>query len=141
MGKKRIPQIQEAGVKELEKIYRESNNHSLRLRCHIVLLKHQGHSSKYITLLKGYPQHQSTINNWVSRYEKDGIAGLKNKSGQGRKQILNKEAHETKVKEIVKLERRRLDYAKSLIEKDLDVKMSKKTLTRFLKTLGVSINA
>ena len=83
----------------------------------------------------------STINNWVSRYEKDGIDGLKNKSGQGRKQILNKEAHEAKVKEIVKSERQRLDYAKSLIEKDLDVKMSKKTLTRFLKTLGVSINA
>jgi hypothetical protein len=38
---------------------------------------------------------------------------LKNKSGQGRKMILNKEAHQTKVKEIVKSERQRLTYPKS----------------------------
>jgi len=86
------------------------------------------------------PKHQGTINGWVSRYEAFGIAGLKNKSGQGRKKILNKEAHEVKVKEIVKSERQRLNYAKSLIEKELDLKMSKKTLTRFLKTLVGSIN-
>ena len=45
--------------------------------------------------------------------------------------------HRQKVEEIVKLERQRLDYAKSLIEQELDVKMNKKTLTRFLKTLSV----
>lgn len=55
-----------------------------------------------------------------------GIAGLKNKSGQGRKTILNKEAHELKVKEIVKSECQRLNQTKSLIEKELEIKMSKK---------------
>lgn len=140
MGKKLIPLLTEIQIKELDLNYRQSKNHALRQRCHIVLLKNQGHSSKYIASLSGYPKHQGTINGWVSRYESLGIAGLKNKSGQGRKKILNKESHELKVKEIVKSERQRLNQAKSLIEKELDLKMSKKTLTRFLKTLVGSIS-
>lgn len=140
MGKKLIPELSEIQIKELEFYYRQSKNHALRQRCHIVLLKSQGHSSKYISLLSGYPKHQGTINGWVIRYKALGIAGLKNKSGQGRKKILNKEAHEVKIKEIVKSERQRLNYAKSLIETELAIKMSKKTLTRFLKTLVGSIN-
>jgi transposase len=76
-----------------------------------------------------------TINFWLTRYESLGIAGLKNKAGQGRKKILNKATDETIVKDIVKSERQRLTHAKSLIEKELDVQMSKRTLTRFLKRL------
>lgn len=141
MGKKRIPTLSEAQIKELEDRYRSGKSHVIRQRAHIILLKNQGYSSKYISSLKGYPKHQGSINGWISRYETFGIEGLKNQKGQGRKNILNKEAHEEKVKEIVKSERQRLDYAKSLIEKDLDVQMSKKTLTRFLKTLTGSISA
>jgi transposase len=140
MGKKLIPILTDIQLKELEKCYRESKNHALRQRSHIILLKSQGHSSKYISTLSGYPSHQGTINGWVSRYLDKGIAGLKNKLGQGRKKIINQEAHEAKIKEIVKTERQRLTYAKSLIEKELDVKMSKRTLTRFLKTLAGSIS-
>lgn len=137
MGKIRIPIFSEVQIQELENGYRHGKSHALRQRCHVILLKHQGHSSKYITSLKDYPKHQSTINTWVTRYEKLGIKGLKNKHGQGRKSILNPAIHQQRVEEIVKSERQRLDYAKLLIEKELDVKMNKRTLTRFLKTLSV----
>lgn len=140
MGKKSIPQLTEIQIKELEFNYRQSKSHALRQRCHIILLKSQAHGSKYITALSGYPKHEGTINGWVNRYEALGIAGLKNKSGQGRKTILNKETHELKVKGIVRSERQRLNHAKYLIEKESDLKMSKKTLTRFLKTLAGSIS-
>ena len=140
MGKIRIPLFSEVQIQELENGYRHGKSHALRQRCHIVLLKQQGHSSKHITSLKDYPKHQSTINNWVTRYEKLGIVGLKNKHGQGRKSILNPAIHRQKVEAIVKSERQRLDYAKSLIEQELDVKMNKKTLIRFLKTLSVPTN-
>lgn len=140
MGKKVIPQLTEVQIAELELNYRKSKNHALRQRCHIVLLKSQGHTSKHITSLNGYPKHQGTINSWVNRYVASGITGLMNISGQGRRAILNKENHELKVKEIVKSERQRLTKAKDLIEKELDLKMSKKTLTRFLKTLVESSN-
>ena len=140
MGRIRIPIFSDVQIQELENGYRQGKSHALRQRCHIVLLKQQGHSSKHITSLKDYPKHQSTINNWVTQYEKLGIIGLKNKHGQGRKSILNPALHRQKVEEIVKSERQRLDYAKSLIEQELAVKMSKKTLIRFLKTLSVPTN-
>lgn len=140
MGKKRIPQLSNEQLKELHHFYMNGASHSIRQRSHMILLKSQGHSSKYITTLSGYPQDENTINNWLSRYELFGIEGLKNKAGQGRKRLLNKTAHEATVKEIVKSERQRLDNAKLLIENELDIKMSKKTLTRFLKALAEPIN-
>lgn len=139
MGKKRIPNLSAEQVKELNHLYTNGSSHKIRQNAHIILLKSQGHSSKYITTLSGYPKFEVTINFWLTRYESLGISGLKNKAGQGRKKILNQATDETIVKDIVKSERQRLSHAKSLIEKELDVKMSKRTLSRFLKRLtGVS---
>ncbi len=135
MGKKRIPVLTDLESQELHNLYMKGKSHKIRQNAHIILLKSQGYSSKYITGLSGYPKNQTSINSWVKRYELFGVAGLKNKSGQGRKPILNQVAHENIVKELVKSERQRLTYAKSLIENQLEVTMSKKTLTRFLKRL------
>ena len=68
------------------------------------------------------------------------MSGLKNKKRQGRKPILDKETQRETVEKIVHSERQRLNQAKALIEKTLQVSMSKKTLTRFLKVLAVSTN-
>jgi transposase len=135
MGKKLIPVLSSEQKKELETTYRHGTSHAIRIRAHIILLKAAGHSSKYIVSLPGYPNQQNSVNDWVKRYESEGISGLKNADGQGRKPILNPVSHEEKVKTIVQSERQRLDYAKTLIEEDLGVQMSKRTLTRFLKRL------
>lgn len=139
MGKKRIPTLTDEQLKELENCHRNDKSHTLRLRSHIILLKHQGRSSKDIALMSGYPT-QTTINTWLSRYEANGLLGLKNIAGQGRKRILQQELHEEKVKNVVKSERQRLNVAKSILEKDLNLQFSKKTLTRFLKSLTGFIN-
>lgn len=140
MGKKRIPILSAEQLQELKNCYRNSTSHAHRTRSHIVLLKHQGWSSKEISLIPDYPT-QSTVNNWLTRYEKDGILGLKNASGQGRKKLLDPLLHEQKVKDIVKKERQRLNVAKDILEKDLNIKFSKKTLIRFLKKLTEPISA
>ena len=139
MGKKRVPELSIDQLKELENCHRNHKSHALRIRSHIILLKHQARSSKDIALMPGYPT-QSTINTWLSRYEKDGILGLNNVSGQGRKKILQQDLHEQKVKEVVKLERQRLIVAKDTLEKDLNLEFSKRTLIRFLKKLTAPIN-
>ncbi len=72
MGKTRIPHLSDSSLKELEQSYRQGQSHAIRQRSHIVLLKSQGHSSKYISELQGYPKSQDTINNWVTRYEELG---------------------------------------------------------------------
>lgn len=134
MGKKRVPELSVEQLKELENCHRNHKSHALRIRSHIILLKHQSRSSKDIASMRGYPT-QSTINTWLTRYEKDGILGLNNVTGQGRKKILQQDIHEQKVKEVVKLERQRLNIAKNTLEKDLNLEFSKRTLIRFLKKL------
>jgi transposase len=141
MGKKRTPILTESQLIELNHGYRHGTSHFYRQRCHLVLLKHQGYTALDISRLEGYPQQQLTINNWVSRYESKGLLGLMNERGQGRKTIINKEQHGEAVKSIIQSERQRLTYAKSLIEKEIGVSMSKSTLVRFLKVVAASTNA
>jgi transposase len=135
MGKKRTPKLTNAQEQELHNVYVSGLSHKIRQNAHIVLLKSQGHSAKYISTLSGYPKHPSIINSRVTRYELEDVADLKNRPGQGRKPILNQDAHEDTVRELVKTERQRLTHAKSLIENELELFMSKRTLTRFLKRL------
>jgi transposase len=75
-----------------------------------------------------------SVHNWVNRYKKDGIVGLKTKAGQGRKPILEAE-HLSIVRAAVQQERQRLSQARQIIENNLDKKMSNETLTRFLKVI------
>ena len=140
MGKKRVPILSIEQIQELENGYRNSLIHAFRVRCHIILLKHQKRSSKDISLMLGYPT-EATVNSWLTRYEKAGISGLKNAPGQGRKKLLDTDLHEQKVKDVVKKERQRLNVAKDILEKDLNIELSKKTLTRFLKKLTEPLNA
>lgn len=141
MGKKRIPLLDSVQFEELTDLYMNGANHKIRQNAHIILLKSQGHSSKYITTLMGYPKYEVTVNSWLSRYEKYGIAGLKHKAGQGRKGILNVETDEAIVRQIVQSERQRLTHAKSLIEEKLGVQISRTTLVRFLKRLTDTTDA
>ena len=85
--------------------------------------------------------NEVSINKWMSRYKEQGIEGLKTKSGQGRKPILNKEVDEEKVKAAVKKERQRLKLAKAELELDIGKEFSLKTLKRFLKNSDSNGNA
>lgn len=80
-----------------------------------------------------------SVNNWISRYEKLGIAGLKTKSGQGCKPKLVAGDLEV-VRKSVQEERQRLSQAKLLIEERLDKRFCTKTLTRFLKVMTAVSN-
>ncbi len=77
-----------------------------------------------------------SVNQWVQRYEKQGIAGLQTKEGQGRKPIFDQVADEALVKAAVQKERQRLKLAKAELEATLNKKFSVRTLKRFLKNLS-----
>jgi len=76
----------------------------------------------------------SSVNNWLSRYTREGIDGLHTKEGQGRKPILEEE-HYNIVRAAVEQERQRLEQAKKIVEDNIGKKMSASTLTRFLKVI------
>lgn len=122
---------------ELEHGYKMGSSVFSR-RCHMILLKSKGKISADVADIIG--TNQVSVNNWLKRYEQEGISGLKTKPGQGRKPIFDEQADEQKVKAAVKNERQRLKHAKADLEEQLGKKFSMKTLKRFLKNLSANGN-
>lgn len=122
----------------LKKGYETGKSSAFRKRCHLVLLKSEGRTSKDVGLIIGL--HEISVNNWLTRYESNGITGLQTRPGRGRKPILNKEQDEEKIKAQIKQERQRLKVAKSCIEEELNKSFSLMTLKRFLKNLSADGN-
>ena len=58
----------------LEDGYRNGSSHAFRMLCKAVLLKAQGLSSPQIG--ERLEMHQTTVNNWVKRFEEECIKGL-----------------------------------------------------------------
>lgn len=124
---------------ELQNGYRNGNSHAFRKRCHLVLLKTEKRTSKEVGYIVGL--HQVSVNQWLNRYEQQGINGLKTKPGRGRKAILDPEKDIEHVRQAVQAERQRLKSAKNLLEKELNKSFSLKTLKRFLKKTTAATNA
>lgn len=140
MGRKvKVIELTDQERIELEKGYKNREHAPFSRRCHIVLLKSQGFSSKQIADI--FQITIQPVNKWVKRYQALGISGLQTKPGQGRKPILDKEQDEAKVRAAIKKERQRLKFVKEDLEQDLDKKFSLLTLKRFLKNLSADGNA
>ena len=81
------------------------------------------------------------MNNWLRRYELQGLAGLATRPGQGRKAILNAAEDLDKARIAVQAHRQRISVAKAELELELDKKFCNKTLKRFLKNIVADTNA
>lgn len=119
--------------------YKQSKSAIFSRRCHIILLKSEGRSSKEIGQL--LDMTDQAVNHWVKRYQARGIEGLQTKAGQGRKPILDEQTDADMVKSVVRQERQRLKVAKELLEQELGKDFSLLTLKRFLKNLSADGNA
>lgn len=117
----------------LEQGYKSTGSFVFSQRCQMILLKNQGRSSKEIAGI--LITNELSVNQWVQRYEQQGIKGLQTKKGQGRKPILDVLADQAVVKAVVKKERQRLKLAKAELEAALGKAFSVRTLKRFLKNL------
>lgn len=118
----------------LEEGYRTGSPGVFSRRCHIILLKSEGRTSKEVGLI--VKMDQMTVNSWLNRYESGGLEGLKTKGGRGRKQILDLRTDEAIVRKAIEKERQRLSQAKQILEVELNKQFSSKTLKRFLKNLS-----
>lgn len=131
MGKIRTLQLSQHQRNELENGYRNGKQHAFRKRCHLVLLKADARSSKDVGAIVGL--HPVSVNSWLTRYEQEGLNGLKTKPGRGRKPILDPEQDREQIRAAVQQERQRLKQAKHLLEQELGKSFSITTLKRFLK--------
>ncbi len=80
------------------------------------------------------------VNNWLKRFEAEGIEGLHTKPGRGRKPILDAEKALPSVKAAVTVNRQRVSLAMAELEAELAKPFNQKTLERYIKNLLFAIN-
>jgi len=122
----------------LEKGYREGESHAFRQRCHLILLKSRGQTSKEAASVLGCCE--MAVNNWIKRFEEEGSEGLKTRPGRGGKPILKVETDLEMVREAVSRNRQRLSVVRAELEMVLGKTFSDKTLNRFVKKTMVATN-
>ncbi len=88
-------------------------------------------------LIKIFSVSYRTIYNWFYRWESEGILGLYNKPGRGRKSKFNSQ-EQAQIKEWTKQEPRQLKQVKQKIQDQWKVEVSIKTIQKVLKTLKMS---
>jgi transposase len=135
MGKKKTVSLSAEQRAELEKGYRKGKNHSLRQRCQMILLKAENRTSLEVAEFLGCCE--VVVNNWLKRFEVEGIKGLETRAGRGRPPILSqqKPEHLKKVKDEIKKHPNSVKTVVGILEDELGIQMHPETLKRFLKKM------
>jgi transposase len=119
----------------LNRIYRESRHHQVRQRTHFLILVSQ--NVKNENLIKFFKVSYKTLYNWLNRWEDEGMLGLYNKPGRGRKKTLDS-AQLAQIRDWVKLEPRQLKQVVQKIKQEWDISISTETIKRILKNFCMS---
>ena len=138
MGKLKTVELTKAQRIVLEQGYRAGKSHSFRVRCQIILLKCERRTSAEIAQILGCCE--MVVNNWLKRFEAEGIEGLHTKPGRGRKPILDAEKALPSVKAAVTANGQRVSLAMAELEAELAKPFNQKTLERYTKNLLFAIN-
>lgn len=133
MGRVNKPLLTATQRTELETLQKKSNNHTLRKRCHTILLKADGRTSFDVGNIVGMTN--VSVNSWVKRYKIEGINGLYTKPGRGCKPKIDREVDSSLIIESAKKHRQRLETAKAEWESQSGKSVSRDTFRRFLKVL------
>ena len=139
MARIKTLELSEVERTELARGYRGGKSHAFRKRCHMMLLKSEERRSKEVADILGC--HEVSVNNWLKRFEAEGVEGLRTKPGRGRKPILEAEGDLEAVRNAVQANRQRLSVAKAELETELGKNFSARTLERYIKNLVQAINA
>jgi len=119
----------------------EKGERNFSRRCHSILLSNSG---KKVMEIKSILEMKTTtsIRTWFRAWKKEGIEALKNKPkpGRTRKLDINNEEHVQVVKRTVKAVVEKGEDFHAKIEKELSIKVSSRTLRRFLKNLNIDGN-
>ena len=137
MGKTKKLNLTTEERAELEKGLKYGSCHRFRMRCQGVLLKADGMKGEEISTIVGYGK--IAVYNWVKRFEKNGMDGLREKGSRGPKPLMNK-ADTPAVREAVRQHRESIKTAKAAWQKDSQREVSDATFRRFLDLLAQDIN-
>ena len=133
MGKTKVVELSIEQRAALEKGYRKGTSHAFRLRCQMVLLKSEKRSS--LAVADVLDCCEIVVNNWLRRYEKEGLDGLQTRKGRGRKPKLSTQnpVHLQTVKAEIASHPQSVKTVVAKLGEELDLAMHPDTLKRFLK--------
>jgi transposase len=133
----KIEQLTASEKSELLVGFRSGESHCFRMRCRAVLLKTEGLSSAQVG--KQTEMTAQSVNNWLKRFELEGIKGLETRPGQGRKPIIDCSDEET-VRKAIEADRQSVKMAKESWQKATGKEASELTFRRFLSALAQDID-
>src|SRR6476620_8964295 len=116
--------INPLSLKLLNRIYRESRYHQKLQRAQFLILVSQNFKNE--KLLKIFKISYKTMYNWLERWENEGMLGLYNKPGRGRKKIFNS-AESAQIKDWVKLQPKQLKQIRKKNKKEGSINKSEET--------------
>lgn len=144
MGKS-VLKVKGYEIQEIRKLLKSNESYLVGMRLQIVYQVALGHSSRELASLNNVSFKQVT--NWVHRFEKEGIEGLKNKKGRGRKALLNDKKLE-RIKSLLmnespenygyKAKRWTGPLLKNWIEQEYNISYEKAQIYNLLSKLGFS---
>lgn len=131
----RFIKLTDAELVTLQEGHKNGVRFQFRNRCQCLVLSHQG--SSVVRLSEFFEVSEITIYSWFDRWERIGLAGLRNKSGRGRKPILSLQnaKHVKGVKAAVGKHPQSVKAVVADLEVAFAEKMSVDTVKRFLKNL------
>lgn len=88
MGKS-VLKVLRSDVSEIRKLLTQDESYMVGVRLYMVYLVALGHSSRKLSEIHNVSFKQ--ITNWVHRFEKEGVDGLKDRKGRGRHSLLSSE--------------------------------------------------
>lgn len=121
-------------LKLLKRINKESRYHQVRQRSHCILLSYRKY--KISELMRIFQVSRNTIYNWLNNWENWGLVGLYDREGRGRKKLFDDQQQET-IKEWVKETPKKLGTVQERIKQEWDMVVSKDTIKRVIKCLGM----
>ena len=119
----------------LHRLYRQSRHHQVRQRAHCIVLSSQDYS--IAQLMEIFSVSRKTLYNWLNNWEAQGIVGLYNRPGRGRKSTFNGEQSE-QIRAWVKQQPRQLKQVVQKIKEEWGITTSTQTIKRVLKAVRMS---
>jgi hypothetical protein len=119
----------------LQRLYQQSRHHQVRQRAHCILLRTQGY--RISQLMEIFLVSRKTLYNWFNAWETQGLVGLYNRSGRGRKPTFNGEQIE-QIRAWTQQYPRQLKQVVHKVQQQWDITVSTKTIKRVLKALRMS---
>jgi len=119
----------------LHRLYRQSRHHQVRQRAHCLLLSSQDYG--IVQLMEIFGVSRKTLYNWFHNWEEQGVLGLYNRPGRGRKKTFNPEQIE-QIRIWVQQQPRQLKQVVEKIQAEWGISTSTQTIKRVLKALRIS---